>query len=117
MANEQNLRPPFTPTEAREFGKKGAAASAKARRKKKTIAETVERVLNTKVTDPKQLATIEKAGLPVPKNPTYRDFIVASAILKTARYGLLADLEQLMAITGETIAESNKEGVQIIDDL
>lgn len=29
MANEQNLRPPFTPKEAREYGRKGAAALTK----------------------------------------------------------------------------------------
>lgn len=101
MTNEQNLRPPFTPEEAREFGKKGAAASAKARRKKKSIAETVEKVLNTKVTDKKQLATIQKAGLPVPEKPTYRDFIVASVIMQSVKRGSVGDLSKLMDIIGE----------------
>lgn len=101
MANEQNLRPPFTPKEAREFGRKGAAASAASKRKKKTIAATVEKVLNTKVTDPKQLLTIQKAGLPVPKTPTYRDFIVASVIVKAVKRGSVDDLMKFMDIIGE----------------
>lgn len=59
MANEQNLRPPFTPTEAREYGRKGAAASAESRRKKKAFADIALRVLNSEL-DPKTKATVEK---------------------------------------------------------
>ena len=39
MANEQNLKPPFTPKEARELGRKGGIASAKRRRQLKTLAD------------------------------------------------------------------------------
>lgn len=49
MANNGNLRPPFSPSEARENGKKGAAASAKARKAKKlaakTYAEAIQKLL------------------------------------------------------------------------
>lgn len=46
MANEQNLRPPFTPKEAREYGRKGAAASAKIRRQKRDMRETFRDLLD-----------------------------------------------------------------------
>ena len=46
MANEQNLRPPFTPKEAREYGRKGAEASAKVRRRKRDMRETFRDLLD-----------------------------------------------------------------------
>lgn len=46
--NEKNLRPPFSPSEAREFGKKGAAASAKTRRQRKTLKDELLYLLGRK---------------------------------------------------------------------
>lgn len=40
--NNGNLRPPFTPEEAREFGRKGGAASGNARRRKRMLRETIQ---------------------------------------------------------------------------
>lgn len=48
--NSANLRPPFTPEEAREYGRKGAEASAKVRRRKKEHLEIVRRVLESDIT-------------------------------------------------------------------
>ena len=115
--NEQNLRPPFTPSEARENGKKGAAASVKSRRKKKSIAETANMVLNSTVTDPKQLAAIEKAGLPIPDKPTYKDFIVASIMLRTVQKGRIDDLEKLMDILGESPIQNDTETLRTAREL
>ena len=105
MVNEQNLGPPWSkdcPEIARENQKKSVAARKRNRAKKKTIAETVDSVLNMPVTDPKQLEKIRKSGMPVPKNPTYRDYIVANTILKSAKRGFVDDLTKIMAIVGET---------------
>ncbi len=102
MANEQNLRPPFTPNEAREYGKKGNVASQAAKKRKKTIAETVEKILNEPIRDEKQLNLIKKSGMPTPARPTYKDFLVASVIMKSIKRGMVDDLSKLMAIVGET---------------
>lgn len=51
MANPENLKPPFTPEEARENGKKGAIASAKARRAKKDLREAMIALLEGKGKD------------------------------------------------------------------
>lgn len=51
MANPENLRPPFTSNEARENGKKGAIASAKARRAKKDLREAMIALLEGKGKD------------------------------------------------------------------
>ena len=46
MANEQNLKPVRTESEARALGRNGGIASGEARRKKKTIAEQTMLALN-----------------------------------------------------------------------
>jgi hypothetical protein len=48
VANNGNLRPPFTASEARENGKKGGVASAKARRAAKVYADAAKAVLASK---------------------------------------------------------------------
>ncbi len=45
MANEENLKPVRTKSEARSRGKKGGIASGKARREKKLFRETLESIL------------------------------------------------------------------------
>ena len=53
MANEKNLRPQAgrTKSEQREIAKKGGIASGEARRRKKTIRETLEMMLSGKMPD------------------------------------------------------------------
>ena len=51
MAIERNLNPVRSENEAREKGKKGGIASGEARRKKKTIRETLEMMLSGKMPD------------------------------------------------------------------
>ena len=51
MANEQNLKPPLSPKEAREQGRKGGIASGKARREKKQLRELAQMILEEEVTD------------------------------------------------------------------
>lgn len=45
MANEENLKPPRTKSEARTRGRNGGIASGKARREKKLFKETLEALL------------------------------------------------------------------------
>ncbi len=115
MANEQNLRPPFTPSQAREYGKKGNIASQASKRRKKTIAETLDKLLNEKITDPKQLAVIKKSGMPLSKAPTYKDFLVASTIMKSIKRGSVDDLEKLAAMIGETVKDEQRENGMLAD--
>lgn len=102
MANEQNLRPPFNPEEAREYGRKGGIKSAESRREHKTIKSTVEKLLNEPVTNDKHLKLIEKAGMPMPKNPTYKDYLAANTLYKTILRGDIGDLAKLIDMLGES---------------
>ena len=121
MINEQNLRPPYTPDEARKYGAKGGVESGKSKRRKKSIAETVAQTLNSKVTDKGQLALIKKSGMPKPKNPTYKDFIVASVIMKCIKRGDVNDLSKIMEIIGETPIQEDsaalKRAKEILGDI
>lgn len=108
----ENLGPPFNSETAREAGRKGAIKSAEARRRKKSIAETVKQTLNSKVTNKKQLQIIEKSGMPVPKNPTYRDFVVASVVMNVIKRGYVDDLTKIMEIIGETPIQEDSAAVK-----
>ena len=118
--NNENLVP-FTEETAREMGKRGAIKSAESRRRKKSIAETVAQTLNSKVTDKGQLALIKKSGMPTPKNPTYKDFIVASVIMKCIKRGDVNDLSKIMEIIGETPIQEDsaalKRAKEILGDI
>ena len=118
MANEQNLRPPFqSGSEAREFGRKGGINSGKARRDKATIASTMRSMLYKPVTDEGQLKIIKKSGIPVPKNPKYVDFLVASAILRAIKKGEIDDLMKIMQIVGEEPLQSDSNSLNIAKDI
>lgn len=112
MSNESNLIP-ITPETAREMQRR----SAKARKRNRTIAETAKSVMDAVVTDERQLAAIKKAGLPVPKKPTYRDFIVASIMLRMVQKGRVEDLEKLATIVGDETKDMEESGVKVIIDV
>ena len=95
MANEQNLIPNEnrTPEERRENARKAGIASGAARREKKRRGEVLKEIMNTKVTDPKMLAFLEKMG--IHKNdPTYEDLVNARATMNTALKGNMQDLQR-----------------------
>lgn len=112
MINEQNLRSPYSPEEARRYGSKGGKASGEAKKRRKSIAETVKAALECEVTDPKQLAIIKKSGMPVPRNPTYKDFVVASVIMKCVKKGEVSDLSKIMEIVGESPIQSDSDALK-----
>jgi hypothetical protein len=62
MANEQNLRPVKSKSEARERGKKGGIASGKSRQARKTLKEELLLLLSKGDTQEKlSLAVLQKA--------------------------------------------------------
>lgn len=114
MANEQNLRPPFSPEEAREYGKKGAKRSAEVRAQKKTIAAVTKKMLQQKVTDPKLLELMRKMGITTSKTPMYLECMVAGYIVRALKKGTLDDLLKLQQIIGE---KPNVEASPALDTL
>ncbi len=98
--NEQNLKPPFTPTTAREAGRKGGKASAKAKQRRALIRETLEIVLNQEIKDPETLETLKKLGYT--GTPTYCDYLIVNIVTRTAEKGTMTDLVKLAQLLGET---------------
>lgn len=77
MANEGNLKPVRTKSEARERGRNGGKASGEARRRKKTMRETAQLILDMQIPNAaKELkAKLKAMGL------TEDDFTYQSAIM------------------------------------
>lgn len=63
MANEKNLKPVRTKSEARERGKKGGKASGESRRKKKTYRELTQAMLSAKVDNEEMKAIALQFGI------------------------------------------------------
>lgn len=83
MANEQNLKVP-TSSQAREYGRKGGIASAKSKRDKRTMRETLAMLLELQLKD--------KNGKPVKSNITGDELSIKEAILtKTIAQALKGD--------------------------
>ena len=99
MANNKNLRPQTerTKSEQREIAKKGGIASGEARRRKKTIRETLEMMLSGQM----------------PDGATRRDAIV-TALLEKALSGDVRAFEAIRDSIGEKptdkMAISNPDG-------
>lgn len=119
--NEQNLRPPFSksdPSLARENQKKAVAARNRNKARKKTISATLDKLLSEPVKDAKQLDVIAKSGMPVGARPTYKDFLVASVIMKSIKRGNVDDLEKLAGLIGEkNLQDAIEDPVQVIIDV
>ncbi len=104
--NNQNLRKPQSTSEAREWGHNGGVKSGKARRKKKEIKGILKTVLSMPIENEVIINDIKKNGLPMPKNPTYCDYVVSSIVVRMAKHGQIADLQKLMEIVGESTIEN-----------
>lgn len=110
MANEQNLKPVRSGSEAREKGKKGGVASGKARRQKKALRETLNELLSMPLRDDK-IENIKKVkgffdlnG----KNITVQDALVMKAI-ETAMKGNAKSMKMLFDLMSETNAGNGPE--------
>ena len=93
--NEQNLRPGEYKL-SQEEAKRGGIASGKARRERKTLADTLRVVLEEKAND---------AGL------TRREAIVAKVVKRLYDEGDIRDLKILADVLGESEQTINLKGV------
>lgn len=96
MANEQNLIPIQTASQAREKGRAGGIASGKARRERKTIADALRLVLAEKGNE---------QGL------SRQELIVARVVKRLYDEGDIRDLKVLADVLGESEETINVKGV------
>ena len=100
MANEQNLKPIRTESEAREKGRNGGIASGAARREKKTVQKILNDFLSTSAKDNPQVAKLA-AKMGLKSDDSIKDLFTIVCTLNTLRDGNLSDLERLSKLLGE----------------
>ena len=100
MANEQNLRPIRTESEARKKGRNGGIASGIARREKKTVQKILGDFLDLGITQNRTLeALARKAGLST--DGSIKDLVTAVCVLNTLKKGDISELEKIAKMLGE----------------
>ena len=100
MANEQNLRPIRTESEAREKGRNGGIASGIARREKKTVQKILNEFLSTAAKDNPQVSKLA-AKIGLQDDGSIKDLFTIVCTLNTLKDGNLSDLERLSKLLGE----------------
>ena len=100
MANEQNLKPIRTESEAREKGRNGGIASGAARREKKTVQKILNDFLSTSAKDNPQVAKLA-AKIGLKSDDSIKDLFTIVCTLNTLKDGNLSDLERLSKLLGE----------------
>lgn len=100
MANEKNLRPIRTESEARKKGRNGGIASGIARREKKTIQKILNDFLSTAAKDNPQVAKLA-AKMGLKSDDSIKDLFTIVCTLNTLKDGNLSDLERLSKLLGE----------------
>ena len=100
MANEQNLKPIRTESEAREKGRNGGIASGAARREKKTVQKILNDFLSTSAKDNPQLEKLA-AKMGLKSDDSIKDLFTIVCTLNTLKAGNLSDLERLSKLLGE----------------
>ena len=100
MANEQNLKPIRTASEARKKGRNGGIASGIARREKKTVQKILGDFLDLGITQNRTLeALARKAGLST--DGSIKDLVTAVCVLNTLKKGDISELEKIAKLLGE----------------
>ena len=108
MANEQNLKPIRSESEAREKGSKGGKASGVARREKKAIKNTLETLLSMPIQDGKldDVDKIKSLASIKGKNISVQEAIVLKALQK-ALNGDIKAFKAIADIMNQGVDESD----------
>ena len=115
MANEQNLVPlPKRSKEAqREIRSKGGKAGAEAKRRRKTLKESMNALLDLPISNVRDYNKVARMGINIEDIDNSQLVIVA--LFNRAKSGDVYAIKELREIVGEDT--SMGEPVKIIDDL
>lgn len=120
MANPENLRPPYSPSEAREHGRAGGLRSGAKRREKASIKEKLEILMTMDVSDPKQRAVMKRLGFD--EDELSNDAMLASSMMLRAGAGNVQAFKAIQSIVepgsarfGTDKPESPNAGFPLID--
>ena len=119
MANEQNLKPIRTESEAREKGRNGGIASGAARREKKTVQKILNDFLSTSAKDNPRVAKLA-AKIGLKSDDSIKDLFTIVCTLNTLKDGNLSDLERLSKLLGEqteTVDNEAQKQTALLDEI
>lgn len=97
MANEQNLKPVRTKSEARERGRNGGIKSGESRRRTAALRDTMNRLLTMKV-EVEGLSDILRAD---GSDSTYEE-VITMAMIQQAMLGDVKAYKAIMQVVGQT---------------
>lgn len=112
MANDENLRPAYSPSEAREYGRVGGLRSGIARRERASLKETARLILSMDSASPQMIDAMAQMGLD-PDERTNAAMVTAAMVVKASRGDVRAykALSQNMALLDADIAAAATENV------
>ena len=96
MANDENLKR-LTPSEAREYGRKGGKASGEARRRKADFRKTLNLLLTAKIDSPEWTPLLQSLGL-----DSTLESAVNMAMIKEALAGNVKAYEAIARYAGQS---------------
>ena len=97
MANEKNLKPIRSASEAREKGKKGGQKSGESRRQKKLLKECMSDLLDLKIKDKEILAHFKALGI---KNINNK-MLITFGLFNKAAGGNVEAFKEIRNLIGE----------------
>lgn len=97
MANEKNLKPIRSKSEAREKGKKGGQKSGEVRRQKKFIKECMSDLLEIDTKDIKALKKLKDMGIEDKSNK----MLITLGLFTAATYGDVKAFKEIRNLMGE----------------
>ncbi len=113
MANDENLKPVRTKSEARERGRNGGKASGKSRRRKAALRDTMNRLLTMQV----DVTGLSEVLLADGGESTYEE-VIGMAMIEQAMAGNVKAYQAIMQTVGQTIkSDSDLENQQADTEL
>ena len=100
MANEKNLKPVRTKSEARARGSKGGKKSGESRRKKKLLKDCMIDLLELPVTNTKTWNKLSRMGID-PNDIDNRSLLTVSLFMKAVECGDVAAFKEIRNLIGE----------------
>lgn len=115
MANEKNLKPVRTKSEARERGKKGGEKSGQVRREKKLLKDCMLDLLKLPVADSKNFNKLIKMGLD-PEEIDNRSLLTVALFKKAVECGDVNAFKEIRNLIGEDKTD-NEDVMNKLDDV
>lgn len=103
MANEENLRPVQSKSEAREKGQKGGVKSGEVRRQRKAMKEQMEMLLTLPLKDQKIINKFKQIGIDT--NDMNNQMALIMATYQKALKGDMQAMNVIRELVGERVQE------------